>query len=136
LTGPTGPTGATGANPFVSVGGAVTFNYTLGLTLLVNITPFVETPDGQTFMGTPFGLLTLSSSVIVPAGSAVFGTYHYGVLVGSTLLGVSTALNTTVTVGGRSPTSYSLSTTSISVLANQTQITNEFTLGPVGTLPN
>lgn len=79
VTGPTGPQGNTGANPFHYQNCTLrfTFNYTIAGLLGGNVTPFISSPDGQVFYGTPITLLGIGSQFIDVVNPAE-GTFTYG----------------------------------------------------------
>lgn len=145
--GPRGLTGAQGPAGFgltaAPLGTTLTFAETLAFAGAVpggTVTPFVETPDGRTLLGTPvtgpfaIGLLPLSP---ITDTAPVFGTYSYGFVLSPgfvVTLGVtSSALITTNRVGA-SPTSEFLDA-GINIAPNQTQVIEQFAFGDVPPVP-
>jgi hypothetical protein len=142
--GDTGATGPAGPGPFVTDTGeslSFIFNLTLGIVLFPaapGIVPFVSTPDGRVLTTTPFdpSLLLLQTRTIIVT-DPVFGTYHMGLLIPPSLAAVALSLNNFVFASrnGGSLTAVPLAVDIAVPLGVQTQVQEEYTYGPTGTVP-
>jgi len=150
-TGPQGPQGIQGIQGeqgppglgFTPAPEGTTVTFTEALVVAVPIvagtlTPFVETPDGRTLLGTPITAPAIVTGALPPITDTepVFGTYHFGFVLSSGFVttGLTATTLITTTRAGANPTTQFINV-SLAIAATQTQAIEEFAFGDVPPVP-